>query len=136
MGKTELQIPARAASRRALAQLQVRCTPLTLRASANRQREKLALAEVFSIHVLEVEVNDSVDPLEWLLGCSMPCRAHRATKPPDTVPSLEQIVLRIASLGGYLNRKRNPPPGPTVMWRGDLALYEISEMCRIFRTNE
>ncbi len=76
LGKTELQIPARAASRCALAQLQVRCTPLTLRPPANRQREKLALAEVFAIHVLEVEINDSVDPLEWLLGCSMPTRTN------------------------------------------------------------
>ncbi len=74
-----------------------------------------------------------LQPVEWR---ALYCRAHRATRPPDTVPLLEQIVLRIASLGGYLNRKRDPPPGPTVMWRGSLALYEISEMCRIFRTNE
>jgi hypothetical protein len=222
LGQTELQIPARADKPPRTARLEVRCTPVTLRAPANRQCEKLPLAEVFAIHVLEVDINDNVDPLEWLLLCSMPthtyeqalerlawyarrwtieswhrvlksgcriearqfgtlerfvratalfaviawrvlyttllarldgdlpcevvlqpvewqalyCRVHRTANFPNTVPSLEQAVLWIAGLGGYLNRKHDPPPGPTVMWRGFLALHEITEMYRIFRRSE
>ena len=56
-------------------------------------------------------------------------------KAPQT-PSLGEVVLWIAKLGGYLNRKHDPPPGPTVMWRGFLTLHEITEMYRIFRQNE
>jgi hypothetical protein len=35
-------------------------------------------------------------------------------------------------LGGYLNRRHDPPPGATVIWRGFLVLHEITEMFRIF----
>lgn len=38
--------------------------------------------------------------------------------PPDTPPRLGEIVRLIASLGGYLGRKHDPPPGPKVMWIG------------------
>ncbi|MEX3937385.1 IS4 family transposase [Paraburkholderia phymatum] len=71
--------------------------------------------------------------VEWR---ALYCRVHRSTRPPDRVPSLAQAALWIASLGGYLNRRNDPPPGPTVMWRGFLALYEITEMYRIFRQDE
>jgi hypothetical protein len=47
-----------------------------------------------------------------------------------------EVVLWIAKLGGYLNRKHDHPPGPTVMWRGFLVLHEITEMYRIFRQDE
>jgi hypothetical protein len=46
------------------------------------------------------------------------------------------LVLWIARLGGYLSRKHDRPPGPTVMWRGFLALHECTEMYRIFQQNE
>lgn len=49
---------------------------------------------------------------------------------------LAQAALWIASLGGYLNRRNDPAPGPTVMWRSFLVLYEITEMYRIFRQDE
>jgi hypothetical protein len=47
-----------------------------------------------------------------------------------------QVVLWIARLGGYLNRKHDRPPGPTVIWRGFLSLHEITEMYQIFGQNE
>ncbi|MBK3835830.1 hypothetical protein G3A40_38395, partial [Paraburkholderia aspalathi] len=64
------------------------------------------------------------------------CRANGTAQPPDTPPTMAQVVLWIAQLGGYLNRKHDHPPGPTVMWRGFLALHECTEMYRIFRQNE
>ncbi|KVZ48335.1 IS4 family transposase [Burkholderia ubonensis] len=74
-----------------------------------------------------------LQPLEWH---ALYCRVHGTTKLPDRSPSLAQVVLWIARLGGYLNRKHDHPPGPTVMWRGFLALYESTVMYRIFRQNE
>lgn len=48
----------------------------------------------------------------------------------------EQAVLWIAMQGGYLNRKHDRPPDPTVMWRGFLVLLEITKMYLLFRQNE
>lgn len=59
-------------------------------------------------------------------------RANRTSKSTPTTPSLGEVVLWIAKLGGYLNPKHDHPPGPTVMWRGFLVLHEITEIYRIF----
>jgi hypothetical protein len=64
------------------------------------------------------------------------CHTHRTTQLPQRAPSLQQAVLWIAMLGGYLNRKHDRPPGPTVMWRGFLLLHEITKMYQLFRKNE
>jgi hypothetical protein len=74
-----------------------------------------------------------LQPDEWRALYS---RTNRTSKPPPQTPSLGEVVLWIAKLGGYLNRKHDYPPGPTVMWRGFLVLHEITEMYRIFRQNE
>lgn len=74
-----------------------------------------------------------LQPIEWR---ALYCRVHGTTKLPDEPPSLAQVVLWIARLGGYLNRKNDAPPGTTVMWRGFLTLHEITAMYRIFRQNE
>ena len=74
-----------------------------------------------------------LQPVEWR---ALYCRIHGTTRLPTKVPSLAQVVLWIASLCGYLNRKHDRPPGPTVIWRGFLSLHEITEMYRIFRQNE
>lgn len=74
-----------------------------------------------------------LQPVEWR---ALYCRVHSTTKLPAEPPSLAQVVLWIAKLGGYLARKHDRPPGPTVMWRGFLTLHEVTEMYRIFRQNE
>jgi len=38
--------------------------------------------------------------------------------PPPEPPSLDKIVIMLATLGGYLNRKNDGPPGPKVLWIG------------------
>ena len=35
---------------------------------------------------------------------------------------LASAVLRVALMGGYRNRKHDPPPGPEIMWRGYSSL--------------
>ena len=39
-----------------------------------------------------------------------------------------QAVLAIACLGGYLNRKNDPPPGTIVIWRGWQRLTSMTEL--------
>jgi len=65
-----------------------------------------------------------LQPDEWR---ALYCRANRTSKPPATPPLLGEVVLWIAKLGGYLNRKHDRPPGPTVMWRGFFVLHETAE---------
>lgn len=43
----------------------------------------------------------------------------------QTKASVSEYIIRIASLGGYLNRATDPPPGNMVMWRGMSKLNDI-----------
>jgi Transposase DNA-binding/Transposase DDE domain len=42
--------------------------------------------------------------------------------------TVKQAVIAIACLGGYLNRRNDPPPGPTVLWRGWQRLSSMAEL--------
>jgi hypothetical protein len=74
-----------------------------------------------------------LQPVEWQ---ALYCHSHHTRHPPKKPPPLQQAVLWIAMLGGYLNRKHDRPPGPTVIWRGFLILHEITKMYQLFRQNE
>lgn len=74
-----------------------------------------------------------LQPVEWR---ALYCHTQHTTQLPKQTPSLQQAVLWVAMLGGYLNRKNDRPPGPTVLWRGFLVLHEVSKMYRLFRQNE
>jgi len=43
---------------------------------------------------------------------------NKNVKPPSRVPTIREMVIMIARLGGYLNRKNDPEPGAKVIWRG------------------
>ena len=39
--------------------------------------------------------------------------------PPDhPIPTIREMIIMVARLGGYLNRKSDPEPGAKVIWRG------------------
>ena len=38
--------------------------------------------------------------------------------PPSRMPTVAQVVVAIARLGGFLARKSDKNPGPTTIWRG------------------
>jgi hypothetical protein len=40
---------------------------------------------------------------------------------------LGEAVRLVAALGGYLERKGDPPPGHQIMWRGYAKLQLLSE---------
>lgn len=51
---------------------------------------------------------------EWQILCVM----FTGKKPPKKAPPIGQIIRMLASFGGYLNRKNDPPPGPKSIWTG------------------
>ena len=41
-------------------------------------------------------------------------------------PTLAQMMLAIAIIGGYKNRKSDGPPGAQNIWRGFMRLHDIT----------
>ena len=44
-----------------------------------------------------------------------------------TPKTLQDYIVRLAKLEGYLARKSDAPPGHTVIWRGLNKLYALRE---------
>lgn len=53
-------------------------------------------------------------------------RAVRDRADPPRVKTLSVYLAKLARLGGYLARTRDPPPGNIVMWRGGSRLADIT----------
>jgi hypothetical protein len=60
--------------------------------------------------------------LEWRAAYAA---RHRNQPLPSTPPSLREVIVWTASLGGYLNRRGDRPPGVKVLWRGLMRLHDI-----------
>jgi hypothetical protein len=50
---------------------------------------------------------------------------HHVPTKGQSAGSLAYYLLKLACLGGYLPRSRDPPPGNIVMWRGLARLTDI-----------
>ena len=50
---------------------------------------------------------------------------------PPRAKTLSTYLTKVARLGGYLARTRDPPPGNTVMWRGLSRLADIALGARL-----
>jgi hypothetical protein len=46
--------------------------------------------------------------------------------PPETPPSLNEIIKLISEFGGHLGRKSDKPPGPKIMWVGMQRLRDFT----------
>lgn len=55
------------------------------------------------------------------------CVTNRVPTPPTQPPTLQEAVLMIAKLGGFLGRKCDGKPGVKVMWRGLRRLTDITQ---------
>ena len=55
------------------------------------------------------------------------CITHKTTVLPNTLPTVAQVTVWIAKLGGFLARKADGAPGVTVIWRGWQRLKDISD---------
>jgi len=60
------------------------------------------------------------------------CYSKKSKKLPDEVPSLNELKLMIAKLGGFTARKSDGEPGPQVMWRGLEKMSQIADAWMIF----
>jgi hypothetical protein len=61
------------------------------------------------------------------------CAIHQCPTPPETPPSLDQVVRWIAQLGGFVGRRRQDQPGTETLWRGFQHLMDLTKMYRIMR---
>ncbi len=57
---------------------------------------------------------------------------HKTRESPARPPTIHQAVRWIARLGGFLGRKCDGDPGPTVLWRGMTRLTDITNAWLIF----
>jgi Domain of unknown function (DUF4338)/Transposase Tn5 dimerisation domain/Transposase DNA-binding len=57
---------------------------------------------------------------------------HTRKPPPAQPPSLCQMILLIAQLGGFLARKSDGQPGPQTLWRGLQRLDDITAAFRSY----
>ena len=57
---------------------------------------------------------------------------HKTRTFPEKTPTVAQVVLWIAKLGGFLGRKSDGTPGVTVLWRGWQRLTDISNTFALF----
>ena len=55
--------------------------------------------------------------------------------PSVTAGTLAAYLTKIAQLGGYLARTKDPPPGNTVVWRGLSRLTDINLGYTLARTS-
>jgi len=70
----------------------------------------------------------ALEDAEWQ---ALYCTIHHVPTPPSEPPSLYTAVRWIAQLGGFLGRKGDGEPGPTVLWRGFQHLVDLTTMYRI-----
>ena len=57
---------------------------------------------------------------------------HKKSELPLAPPNLGNFIRMIAMLGGYLNRKNDPPPGPLLMWKGMLRMNDFALAWEVF----
>lgn len=55
------------------------------------------------------------------------CFVNETPFPPKKAPSLQEAIMMVAKLGGFLGRKRDGYPGVKVLWRGLARLHDIAK---------
>lgn len=100
----------------------------------------LAICEIIAWRILhlthlsraqpELPCTTVFTPAEWGAAWTFTAR----TAPPATPPSLREMTLRVAQLGGYLRRgAKSPPPGAQTLWRGLARLSDLASAWHAFR---
>jgi hypothetical protein len=68
------------------------------------------------------------EPAEW----KSVWKVVRREDPPDEPPRLGIFVRMVAQLGGYVNRKRDDPPGPQTVWIGLQRMHDFATCWELF----
>lgn len=61
------------------------------------------------------------------------CYAKKTPKAPKVPPTIREAVFMLATIGGFLGRKRDGDPGVKVIWQGMRILEGATEMYRILK---
>ena len=65
------------------------------------------------------------------------CVTHKTTTLPNKLPTVCQVVLWVAKLGGFLARKSDrQTQGVTVIWRGWQRLSDISDTFALLHNDQ
>ncbi len=84
---------------------------------------------LLSRHSPEADCTQVVTENEWRALYAV---THKTRTFPKKTPTVAQVVLWIAKLGGFLGRKSDGSPGVTVLWRGWQRLTDISNTFALF----
>ena len=76
----------------------------------------------------ELPCTVAFEPEQWKASVVF----HTRKPPPAQPPSLCQMILLIAQLGGFLARKSDGQPGPQTLWRGLQRLDDITAAFRSY----
>lgn len=68
------------------------------------------------------------EPAEW----KAVYRVVRRQKPPKKPPKLAEMVRMVAILGGYVDRRRDDPPGPQTVWTGLQRAHDMALCWQLF----
>jgi Transposase DNA-binding/Transposase Tn5 dimerisation domain len=68
------------------------------------------------------------EPAEWKSVWKVVTRKD----PPPEPPNLAVFVRMVAQLGGYVNRKRDDPPGPQTIWIGLQRMHDFATCWQLF----
>ena len=80
-------------------------------------------------HLPDADCTQIVTETEWRALYAL---THKTRTFAKKTPTVAQVVLWIAKLGGFLGRKSDGPPGVTVFWRGWQRLTDISNTFALF----
>lgn len=67
------------------------------------------------------------EPAEWKSVCRVVMG-----EVPSIPPTLSVMVKMVAQLGGYVNRKRDDPPGPQTVWLGMERVHDFALCWQLF----
>lgn len=84
-------------------------------------------------HIPDADCTHVLQDLEWK---ALYCITHKTQTLPKKIPSVSEVVIWIAKLGGFLARKSDGNPGVTVLWRGWQRLNDISDAFAILNTSQ
>lgn len=76
----------------------------------------------------EISCEAVFEPAEW----KSVWKVVRRTDPPRRPPGLGETIRLVAQLGGYVNRKRQDPPGPQTVWLGLQRMHDLALCWQLF----
>jgi hypothetical protein len=76
----------------------------------------------------EISCEAVFEPAEW----KSVWKVVRREDPPAEPPPLGVFVRMVAQLGGYVNRKRDDPPGPQTVWIGLQRVHDFATCWLLF----